>query len=74
MPFGRVTEEDLQEEYEDYHNDKLGRGMKEVIKGSVGMPIGVQISSFPGREAIVFSLMKEIEERTVELNNYFPDF
>lgn len=41
VPFGRVTEDDLKEDYEDYKNDKLGKGMKEVIKGSAGLPIGV---------------------------------
>lgn len=41
VPVGRVTEDDVKQEYEDYKKDKVGKGMKETRQESVGLPIGV---------------------------------
>ena len=72
VPFGRVTEEDEKTEYKDYHNDSLTKGMKASIKGSTGLPLSVQIASYPGREALVLALMKQLEEGTRDINDYHP--
>lgn len=58
VPFGRVTEEDEKAEYVDYHDDSLTKGMKAAIRGSAGLPLSVQIASYPGRESLVLALMK----------------
>lgn len=70
VPFGRVTEEDEKMKYEDYRNDSYTEGMKAAIKGSTGLPLSVQIASYPGRECLVLALMKQIEEETREMNDY----
>ncbi len=44
--------------------------MKSTIPGSKGLPLSVQVASFPGREDIVFALMKEIEAHTTLLNDF----
>ncbi len=72
MPFGRVTEEDVKAAYTDYKEDSIGRGMKACKENSEGLPVSVQISSFPGREALVLSLMKTIEAATKDINDYDP--
>ena len=64
VPFGRVTEEDEASEYQDYRDDTFTRGMRAAIKGSVGLPLSVQIASYPGREALVLAIMKQLEEET----------
>ena len=69
VPFGRVTEEDEKTEYEDYHSDSLTKGMKSAMKGSRGMPLSVQIASYPGREALVLALMKQVEADTRDIND-----
>ena len=46
--------------------------MKAAIKGSTGMPLSVQIASYPGREAVVLGLMKQLEEETRDINDYLP--
>ena len=70
VPFGRVTEDDERLAYKDYKNDELGKGMKKAIAGSTGLPVAVQLWSYPGRESLVLNLMKQVEEEVKERNNY----
>ena len=72
VPFGRVTLEDEKTEYKDYYIDSLTNEMKTAIKGSTGVPLSVQIASYPGREAVVLGLMKQLEEETRDINDYLP--
>ena len=43
-------------------NDQTAQGIAKSMPGSVGLPISVQVASYPYRDEVVFRLMKEIEE------------
>jgi len=66
FPTGTVpvcTVQKEEEIYEDNVNkDKYTRVMRESMKGSEGMPLGVQITALPYQEELCLNLMKQIED------------
>ena len=60
VPICKVEKgEDL---YDDPVNkDQYARKMKESIKGTVGLPLGVQITTLPYKEELLLNVMKQVE-------------
>ena len=57
-----VVRED--EQYiDDVYKDKIWRDANENMKGSKGLPVGIQVVSYPGNEEEVLWLMKQLEGR-----------
>ena len=52
-----------EEVYEDSYNDMWTSYIKEDLKGSVGMPMCVQVVSYFGDDEICLGLMKTIEDK-----------
>ena len=64
VPFGFVSEEDAKEEYKgDGIEDAVTKGIRKTMAGSAGLPVAVQLASFPGRDELIVALMKQLEER-----------
>lgn len=63
MPAGTLPVMKLEEddEIEDFVDDIVTDSLKEVCKGSKGMPVGVQIAGFPYEDESVVGLMSEVE-------------
>ena len=62
VPVTEVTAEEAKVEYDDDFKDKWTRKMKEDVKGSEGMPIGVQVVSWPFEDEVALGVMKVIDE------------
>jgi len=64
MPSGVLTTTTVREDeqyYEDKHNDSSTKCMKETMKNSVGLPVGISITSLNYQDEIVMRIMKDIE-------------
>ena len=61
VPITKVKESDG-EAYKDQWNDSYTKESQRVLKGSVGLPVGVQVSGLPFQEEVVLRVMKELEE------------
>jgi hypothetical protein len=61
LPITNVKEIDG-ETYQDQWNDSYTKETKRVLKGSLGLPVGVQVSGLPFQEETVVRVMREIEE------------
>lgn len=59
-------------DYEDDYNDIYTKAMRASIKGSEGIPIGVQMASTPYNEEKVLYLLKEIEEKVKFREKHCP--
>ena len=35
---------------DDFHKDKIWKDANENMKGSLGLPVGIQVVSYPGKE------------------------
>jgi fatty acid amide hydrolase len=65
FPVGVVPITKVREDEQDYpskFNDVFSKSLKEIMKNSAGLPVGVQIASFPWREETCIKLMKIIEK------------
>jgi fatty acid amide hydrolase len=58
IPITRVREDE--EVYGNYHNDPANHYLIENVKGSRGLPVGVQVIGLPYQEEKVLGLMKVI--------------
>ncbi len=65
-----VTRED-EEVYESKHNDDITTKLNETVKGSVGMPVGIQVVGLPFEDEKVLGLMKSLEKE-VKFYKKFP--
>lgn len=61
IPITKVKETDG-EVYTDKWNDSYTKECQRVLKGSVGLPVGVQVTGLPYQEEVVLRVMKELEE------------
>jgi len=53
--------------------DMISRKMRDNMKGSKGMPLGVQVACLPFEEEKCMSLMRQLEEKVKFIeNNKFP--
>ena len=57
--------------YEDGINDILTKAIRDDIKGSVGMPIAVQVISYAFQDEVALGVMKAIDEK-VRFRSYAP--
>ncbi|BCJ86932.1 hypothetical protein [Effusibacillus dendaii] len=53
-------------------NDIVQKAAMDAEKGSLGLPIAVQIVSIPHKENIVLSIMAQLEESSRERSDYPP--
>lgn len=58
VPVSVVKEGEL--DYEDGINDSLTRRVRKSMMGAVGLPIGVQVISYPNNDEQILYIMKEI--------------
>ena len=61
VPVTRVTKEDLQIPREQSFGDRWDQIAAKVDIGSEGLPIGVQVVSYPYQEEVVLRVMQEIQ-------------
>ena len=54
-----MTRED-EEVYESLHNDDISRKLNETVKGSAGMPVGIQVIGLPFEDETVLGFMKTL--------------
>lgn len=59
VPITRVRASE--QEYRSERQDKISKAIGENMKGSEGLPIGVQVVGFPWREEVVVEVMKVVE-------------
>ena len=59
VPITRVRASE--QEYQSDRPDKISKAIGENMKGSEGLPMGVQVVGFPWREEVVVEVMKVIE-------------
>lgn len=64
IPCTKVTKEDLQDEYNDrkYPNDHFVKQTREMLKDSLGMPIGIQICTRTYQEEKCLAISKLVDE------------
>jgi Asp-tRNA(Asn)/Glu-tRNA(Gln) amidotransferase A subunit family amidase len=48
---------------EDYYNDDIWAKANESMKNSAGLPVGIQVISYPGNEEDILCLMSQLDER-----------
>ena len=69
MPITVAREEE--EVYESNHNDDISTKLKETVKGSAGMPVGIQVVGLPFEDEKVLGFMKSLEKE-VKFYEKFP--
>ena len=61
VPITKVKEgEDVY--IDNFHNDRFSKLTKKSLKGSVGLPLGVQLSCLPFKEELCLNVMKQLED------------
>jgi len=65
IPMTFVREDE--QTYESAIDDRATRLCKETMKGSAGLPIGVQIACPTGRDELTLNLMKQFEEKIAKV-------
>jgi Asp-tRNA(Asn)/Glu-tRNA(Gln) amidotransferase A subunit family amidase len=51
------------QEYEDGYNDDWTKSIRKDIKGSVGMPVGVQVVSYQWEDETCLGVMKALDDK-----------
>ena len=62
LPVTRVRESE--QHYETQHRDAWSAAARDVMRGSVGMPVGVQISALPFQDEVCLCVASILQERT----------
>ncbi|XP_053433364.1 fatty-acid amide hydrolase 1-like isoform X1 [Nycticebus coucang] len=63
VPVTTVTSQDEEELafYKGYYGDSADKNFQEAVRGSVGLPVGVQCIALPWEEELCLRFMKEVE-------------
>lgn len=61
MPVTTVQPDE--QHFEDFHHDIIYRTCNESMKESAGLPVGIQVVSYPGQEEEILHLMQQLEPK-----------
>ena len=48
---------------DDFFKDKIWKDANRAMEGSAGLPVGIQVVSYPGNEEEVLYLMEQLESK-----------
>ena len=60
VPITTVREDE--QYFEDFFDDKFTKAANQAMQGAAGMPVGIQVVSYPGKEEEVLYVMKLIDD------------
>jgi hypothetical protein len=62
VPHGQVNIDETS--YQDGTGDAFEYAAKQAMMGASGMPVGVQIVGWPGKDEMVLRVMREIQDKS----------